>query len=164
MRHISTLLLATALATVPAMASAEPCRDSHPDSFEMMSMGKGRLGVVVLGITPELREHFGAAGDRGVLVARVEPGSPAAAAGLQAGDVITNAGGRAIGEASDLVAAVSSVAKGKTLQLDVLRDHKPLTLTARIASDPLGFIDLDWLHDMFRRFEQQMRRASSTRT
>lgn len=69
--------------------------------------------MLVLGIAPELRMHHGAADDRGVLVARVQAGSPAAAAGLQAGDVITNTGGQAIDQASDLVNAVSRVAKDK---------------------------------------------------
>jgi hypothetical protein len=84
MRRISTLLLAVGLAAAPSVASAEPAHDPQIESFEMMSMGRGRLGVFVLGITPELRKHFGVPEDRGVLVARVESGSPAASAGAPA--------------------------------------------------------------------------------
>src|SRR5689334_14511121 len=120
MRGISTLLLAAGLAMAPAVASGEPARDSQTESFEMMSMGKGRLGVFVLGITPELRKHYGVPGDRGVLVARVEAGSPAASAGLQAGDIITDAGGRMIDQASDLSSAISGIGKGKSVDLKVV--------------------------------------------
>jgi len=155
MRRISTLLLAVGLAAAPAVAYGEP-HDSQTESFEMMSMGKGRLGVFVMGITPELRTHYGAPGDRGVLVARVEAGSPAASAGLQAGDVITSAGGRTIEQAGDLVNAVAGLAKGSSLDLKVVRDHKTVTLSAKLTSDPIGMMDFDWVREMFHRFEQQM--------
>ena len=163
MRRMTILLLAAGLATVPALAGAsEPGRDSHTEKFEMFSMGKGRLGVFVLGITPELRKHYGVADDRGVLVARVESDSPASVAGLQAGDVIVEAGGRTIGDGSDLVSAVSNVAKGKTLDLKVVRDHKTLTLSAKLTSDPLGLLDSDWLRDLSRWFDQHEPRTSSS--
>jgi membrane-associated protease RseP (regulator of RpoE activity) len=165
MRRISTLLLAAGLAAAPSVAQADqPCRDAYTESFDMMSMGKGRLGVFVLGITPELRKHYGAPDDRGVLVARVEPGTPAATAGLQAGDIITDVGGRAIDGASELLGAVSNVPKDKTLDLKVVRDRKTLSLTAKLTTDPVGFMDFDWFHDLFRHFEQQTPRASSTST
>ncbi|NVB82221.1 MAG: PDZ domain-containing protein [Kofleriaceae bacterium] len=125
-------------------------------------MSKGRLGALVLGITPELRKHYGVPNDRGVLVARVDSASPAAVAGLQAGDVITDAGGRVIDQASDLVSAVSGVAKGTALDLKVMRDHKPLSLTAKLTSDPVGFLDLGWFRDMFRRLEQRPRVSSNS--
>lgn len=164
MRRMSTLLLAAGLAAMPSMASAsEPCRDSHTESFEMMSMGKGRLGVLVMSLTPELRKHYGA-DDRGVLVARVESGSPAAAAGIQPGDVITDAGGHSIDQASDLLSAVSNVEKGKTLDVKVVRDHKTLTLNAKLTSDPVGFMDFDWIRDMSRWFQQHEPHMSNSNT
>jgi membrane-associated protease RseP (regulator of RpoE activity) len=163
MRRFWTLLLVTGLATAPAIAAGDPCHDTHVESSQT-SIGKGRLGVLVLGITPELRMHYGAADDRGVLVARVQAGSPAAAAGLQAGDVITDAGGQAIDQASDLVNAVSRVAKDKPLDLKVVRDHKTLSLNAKLASDPVGFMDFDWFREMFRRFEPQIPRTSNSST
>lgn len=164
MRGISTLLLAAGLVTAPAMASADPSRGSQTESFEMMSMGKGRLGVLVLGITPELRKHYGVPDDRGVLVARVDAGSPAASAGLQAGDIITSASGRAIDQASDLASAISGIGRGKAVDLQVVRDHKTLSLSAKLTSDPVSFMDVDWFHEMFRRFEQPMPRTAVTST
>lgn len=162
MRRISTLLVAAGLAAVPSVANAEPRHDSQFETFEMMSTSKGRLGVLVLGITPDLRKHYGVPDDRGVLVAHVEPGSPAAAAGLQAGDVITDAGGRAIEQTSDLLAAVDAVAKGTSVDVKVVRDHKPLSLTAKLTTDRVGVVDFDWFRDMVRHFEEEVPRPSST--
>jgi C-terminal processing protease CtpA/Prc len=164
MHRFVSLLLAAGLAMAPAVASGEPAHESQTESFEMMSMGKGRLGVFVLGITPELRKHYGVPDDRGVLVARVDAGSPAASAGLQAGDIITNAGGRVIDQAGDLASAIAAVGKGKSVDLQVVRDHKPLSLSAKLTSDPVGFMDFDWFHEMFRRLEQSTPRTSVTRT
>src|SRR5690348_16016459 len=147
MRGISTLLLAAGLAAAPAVALGDPARDSQTETFEMMSMGKGRLGVFVLGITPELRKHYGVPDDGGVLVARVEAGSPAASAGLQADDIITAAGGRTIDQAGDLASAVAALGKGKSVDLEVVRDHKSMSLSAKLTSDPVGFMDFDWFHE-----------------
>ena len=58
-----------------------------PAAAEAAGRGQGRLGVHVQPMTPALRAYFDAPEDRGVLVARVEPGSPAGDAGVEAGDV-----------------------------------------------------------------------------
>src|SRR5579883_1488479 len=54
---------------------------------------RGRLGVSVVAINDELRKHFGAPEDRGIMVAHVEPSSVAATAGVQVGDIITDVAG-----------------------------------------------------------------------
>jgi len=117
-----------------------------------------------MSITPELRKHYGVADDRGVLVARVEADSPAAAAGIQAGDIITDAGGRAIAQAGDLLSAVSNVAKGKTVDLKVVRDHKTLALGAKLTTDPVGFMGFDWMRDFSRWFDQHEPLPSNSTT
>src|SRR4051812_40154999 len=62
------------------------------DTF-VWSTSQGRLGVMVMGLTPELRAYFGAPKDAGLLVARVQPKSPASRAGIQVGDVLTTVAG-----------------------------------------------------------------------
>jgi membrane-associated protease RseP (regulator of RpoE activity) len=57
---------------------------------------RGYLGVQLVELTPELREHYGATAEHGVLVGKVEPGSPAEAAGLRVGDVIVALDGESI--------------------------------------------------------------------
>src|SRR4051812_40693633 len=118
MRRFQALLIAAGLAAAPASAVASPSNHSWstPQTFEKfeLSTSKGRLGVMVMSLTPELRTHFGAAQDRGVLVAHVEPGTPAAAAGITVGDVIVEVRGKAIDGASDVLSALADVTKGQS--------------------------------------------------
>src|SRR5258708_4887988 len=62
---------------------------------------RGYLGVELTELTPELRAHFGAPQDTGVMVARVVAGSPADKAGLKVGDIITSLDGKAVESSSD---------------------------------------------------------------
>lgn len=57
---------------------------------------RGYLGAQVHDLSPELRIHFGAPEDAGVLVSKIDPGGPAATAGLQTGDVLTAMDGAAV--------------------------------------------------------------------
>lgn len=100
-----------------------------------------RLGIMVMSLTKELRQHFGAAPDRGVLVARVMPGSPAAAAGLAVGDVVTDVSGKPVDDAADVTAALAGAKKGDTVPVRIVRDRKPLSVTATIgAFDATSFL------------------------
>ena len=65
-----------------------PPRAGGPGDFMCSSPGRGRLGVGIQELTPQLAEYFGT--KDGVLVTSVEPETPAAKAGLKAGDVITH--------------------------------------------------------------------------
>ncbi len=131
MRAFKGLLIAAALAAAPAVVSAEPVNPST-DSSWMTS--RPRLGVMVMNLTPELRTHLGAANDRGVLVARVEPGSPAAASGITVGDVIVDVQGRMVDDASDVVAALAAVESGKKLPVQIVRNKQPLGLQVTMTN------------------------------
>jgi membrane-associated protease RseP (regulator of RpoE activity) len=113
----ATLLLLCLASALAATAAA-----AHPHAHE----GRGRLGLQVQPLTPELRAHLGAPEDAGVLVARVEPDSPAAAAGVRVGDVVTAAGGEPVAEPRDLIARVAGVPEGETLLLELVRAGKPV--------------------------------------
>ena len=163
MRRLFPLLCAAGLAVAssPAAADQTPPQSPTIETFEWSTMtSRGRLGVMVVGITPELRKHFGAAEDRGILVGRVEPKSAAEAAGLRVGDVIVDVGGTSVDSAGDVLSALAPVKQGETVSLGVIRDRKPLTLQAKLTSAPTDanivpprWID-DWFDDMRRRFQQ----------
>ena len=149
MRRFQALLIAAGLAAAPASAVAGPSNDSWstPQTFEKFefSTSKGRLGVMVMSLTPELRKHFGASEDRGVLVAHVEPGTPAAAAGIAVGDVIVEVHGKAIDHASDVLSALAGVTKGQSATIQLVRDGKPRSLQATLADDPIpNLFDSTW--------------------
>ncbi len=68
---------------------------------------------------------------RGAFVGRVNAGSPAAAAGLRAGDVITELAGQPIGSDGDVHRVMANVRPGQNLDLTIWRDGKTLNSTVR---------------------------------
>ncbi|TAM84495.1 MAG: PDZ domain-containing protein [Jatrophihabitans sp.] len=71
---------------------------------------------------------------RGAAIRTVTPGSPAASAGLQPGDVVTTLGAQRIGSADDLVAAVRSHAPGQTVKLGYDRGGSSHTVSVHLGS------------------------------
>jgi serine protease Do len=94
---------------------------------------RGWLGVQIQAVTPELAEALGLARAQGALVSDVEPASPAAAAGIQIGDVILKHGGKSVGELRELTGAVAASAIGSQVMLGVMRDGKPVELPVTIG-------------------------------
>jgi membrane-associated protease RseP (regulator of RpoE activity) len=137
MRRLKALLIAAGLAAAPVIAAAGPSMNSwsSPQTIETLEPAntRPRLGVLVMTLTPELRTYFGASDDRGVLVAHVEPGTPAAAAGIEVGDVIVGVRGRTIESGRDVVDALADVNKNDAINVDVMRDKKTVTLQASLS-------------------------------
>lgn len=92
-----------------------------------------RLGVTIQSLTPQLAEYFGA--KNGVLVSRVEPDSPAAAAGLKAGDVITAVNGETVDDPGELTEKVRQAEPGSTLEISYVRERKEAKATATLPSE-----------------------------
>ena len=91
----------------------------------------GRLGVRVHELSSQLAEYFGVR--TGVLVASVLEDSPAAEAGVKAGDVITTVDGWTVNDPRDLRGRVESIEDGKDFTIGLVRDRRELTETATIA-------------------------------
>ena len=95
---------------------------------DLFRTGPRRLGVATYDLTDQLARHYKV--DDGVLVTRVDEGSPAAAAGVQAGDVIVKVDGDAIGDTGDLRTAVAGAKEEATLT--VQRDGRPVELKVKL--------------------------------
>ena len=93
-----------------------------------------RLGVAVQEVNQALADSFKLDKPQGALVAAVEKGGPADKAGLQPGDVIRRADGRAIVSSGDLPAAIALAAPGDKLELDVWRNGAAVQIQARLAN------------------------------
>ena len=111
----------------------------------------GFLGVSLIGITPELRAHYGAPRDAGVLVGRVEKDTAAAKAGFEVGDIVTSVGGERVESPGDVMRALRGHQKGENVKIDVLRNRSAKTLTATLEERPRR--DFEWedfgdLHDL----------------
>lgn len=90
-----------------------PKLDNFPDGskvFVWRSGGSAQIGIGVSALTKQLAEHFGV--EKGVLVNEVRADSPAAKAGLQAGDIIVETDGKTISSETDLIRAVNSKKEG----------------------------------------------------
>jgi membrane-associated protease RseP (regulator of RpoE activity) len=136
----------------PRDSSSSP-RSQTVERFEW-STSKGRLGVVVMGLTPELRTHFGAPGDRGVLVAHVDPGTPAAKAGIAVGDVIVQVRGQTIDSAADVLAAVEELGKGAHVEVTILRDRASRSLDVKLTNEAASASSSStWFHRWMKAFE-----------
>jgi membrane-associated protease RseP (regulator of RpoE activity) len=116
----------------PPPAQAQPQQKSFSFSF---GSGKGRLGTSVVSLTEELRLHFGAPADAGILVSKVEPGSPAQKAGIKVGDVITKVDGDVVTDSSDVSSALADKKSGDAASVVVVRNKRALTLSAKLDSD-----------------------------
>ena len=99
-----------------------------PDIDIGPNSSRQRLGTTLTPLTGQLADYFGV--KRGVLVSSVDVNSPAARAGLKAGDVITAINGQAVDTPSDVRRALRDAGTRGTLDLRVTREHKELTLGA----------------------------------
>lgn len=93
---------------------------------------RGYLGVELTELTPELRTHFGAPAESGVMIARVVAGSPADHAGLRVGDILTALDGVPMASSWDVRARVRPLDDGAPLAIEVRRDGATQLLTAAV--------------------------------
>ena len=94
---------------------------------------RARLGVTIQDVNQRLANSFKLPRPMGALVSDVESGSPAAKAGLKAGDVITKLDGREIDRSSDLPARISILKPGTKTHLQVWRDGKPVDVEVALG-------------------------------
>ena len=99
-------------------------------------VSRGWLGVLIQEVTGELAESFGMDNPHGALVAKVLEGSPAAAAGLQVGDVIVEFNGKPVMRSSSLPPLVGRAKVGKQAKVLVIRDRKSQQIGVLIAELP----------------------------
>jgi serine protease DegS len=97
---------------------------------------RGWLGLEVQALTPELAESFGLLNSPGILVAGVYSGGPAAKAGLQPGDVILQLADENAQDGRSSMNQVARMAPGEQIDIKILRNGDPVTLTATIGIRP----------------------------
>ena len=101
---------------------------------------QGRIIRGYLGIqTGPLQRGAGASDTEGVTVGDVISGSPAEQAGLQPGDVIRKFDGRDVKNFSQLHTLVAGAPLNKQVELQIVRDGKPMTLKAQIREQPVDY-------------------------
>ena len=109
---------------------------------QIISTGKAThayMGVGTQPITPELQQQYGLSRSSGLLIAQVAPNSPAAAAGLQQGDIIVKVNGEDITDSVALVTLVRGMKPGDQVQLTIDRNGQEQTVTVTLADRPANF-------------------------
>jgi serine protease DegS len=97
---------------------------------------RGWLGIEVQPLTAELAESFGLEGRPGVLVAGIYRNGPAQRAGLQPGDLILSMDGLPSSDGRSAMNQVARAKPGDQIRIDILRNGKPMKMTAEIGMRP----------------------------
>ncbi len=101
--------------------------------IETGEVTRGFLGIVIQPLTPELADSFGIEDTRGILVAQVTEDTPAARAGLRAGDLIVSYQGKPVTDVGDFRNRVALTAPESTVQLTIIRNGKRKEIEVRIG-------------------------------
>ncbi len=97
---------------------------------------RGYLGVVIQGVTPELASAFGLSGVYGALVADVSPDGPAAKAGVERGDIITEINGSRVEDSRNLRLKIANTAPGTTVKLTVFKNGSSKQVSVTLGEMP----------------------------
>ncbi len=111
---------------IPSNTAKNVCQDIRVSGH----VERGYLGIDMRPLSPQATRW------RGILVAGVEPQSPAAMAGIQPGDVIVGFNGREINEANRLALLLTRALIGTEISLDIVRDNEPKQILVRIGRRP----------------------------
>ena len=99
-------------------------------------VARGWLGVIIQEVNRDLAESFGLDRPMGALVAKVLPDSPAEAAKLKEGDIITHFDGEQVDRSAELPQLVGRVMPGKSVEIGLVRDGRDKTLRMTVGTLP----------------------------
>ena len=94
---------------------------------------RGKLGIYIHDVNPDISKQFGYSGSTGAIVEDVEKGDAADQAGVKAGDIITEFQGQRVTDGSQLKNMASQIAPGTTVRFKVWRSGAEHELTAKLS-------------------------------
>jgi serine protease Do len=118
---------------------AIPAEAAKPIVDTLMKGGKvarGYLGVGPQELTTDLATALGVPKDRGEIIARIEPGSPAEKAGIKQGDVIVKVAGKDVTRDTTLTYLVANQTPGSKVPFELIRDGKRVALDVTLGTRP----------------------------
>ena len=107
-----------------------------PSLKDKGELSRSWIGVQVQNLSPELAKSYGLPSTAGALVADVVPNSPAARAGVQAGDVLTRFDGKSVDSSSALPVLVSLTESGNEVPVELWRNGHKETSKIRLEARP----------------------------
>ncbi len=133
--------------------SEGPLAEAFRLDADLFGGKRAHLGVSLVDLTDDLRQHFGAPKDTGLLVSSVEDGSPADKSGIQTGDIILSIDGKDVESASELRKALREKKDGDTARIEVMRGRTRHTIVATVVEKEGPRILLPRDLEGLRRFE-----------
>jgi len=136
---INTLIMTGGAQQYSGVGFAVPinvARDILPQLRDKGHVVRGWLGVQVQAIDEDLAKSLKMSDTKGALVSNVASGSPAAEAGLKAGDVVRALDGKAVETSSDLSSRVAAKGPGSRVALSVLRDGSDRSIEVKLGTFP----------------------------
>jgi serine protease Do len=100
------------------------------------SVTRGWIGVQIQSVTADLADDLGLKEQTGALVAAAQKDSPAAAAGVKSGDVITAVDGETVADPHDLARRIAALGPKKTVKLALIRNGSPMTIDVTLGTMP----------------------------
>ncbi|MCV0396209.1 MAG: DegQ family serine endoprotease [Rhizobiaceae bacterium] len=97
---------------------------------------RGWLGVQIQPVTDDIAESLGLETPEGALVAQAQPDTPAQAAGIRSGDVITGVNGQKVNTPRELARRIASIAPGQEVDVELWRGGKTETMKVTLGEIP----------------------------
>nr|MBP8163573.1 trypsin-like peptidase domain-containing protein [Propionivibrio sp.] len=97
---------------------------------------RGWIGVEAQEITPELAESFELKDNNGALIAGVQRGSPADAAGIRPGDILRSVAGKPVADPQVMLDLIAALKPGETVPFQLLRQKEEFSTTIKIGKRP----------------------------
>lgn len=104
-----------------------------PDLIETGKVSRGWLGVYLHSVNRKEAAEMGLDAVKGVVIDSVFSGSPAAQAGLKAGDLVIGFNGQSVANGNQFSVLVSTVRSGQAVPIEVRRDNEIMTFEANIV-------------------------------
>ncbi|MGH9403853.1 MAG: Do family serine endopeptidase [Terriglobia bacterium] len=115
---------------------SDTARHIMTDLIKNGKVERGYMGVSIQALRPALAKSLNVPDTNGAVVAQVEPGTPAAKAGLKSGDVIRTLNGQTVTTSSSLRYEVAEMNPGTEITLGILRDGKSMTMKLQLGVLP----------------------------
>jgi len=103
------------------------------------SVQRAYLGIGIQAVDQQLADQFHLTRPEGVLVTDVQPNTPASKAGLHAGDVLMDFGGKKLSTPWQLQALVEETTLGSSQPVKILREGKTMTLSVKPEKQPANY-------------------------
>lgn len=121
---------------------ASTAKDVVKDLIDDGKVERGWLGVQIQPVTEDIAESLGLADAKGALVNEPQPDAPAAAAGVQAGDVVTAVNGDTVEGPRELARKIGSLEPGTTIDLTLWRNGESIEKTIKLGTLPTDMASL----------------------